>query len=336
MTFLWPVMFLFLLLVPLFAGLYLRLQARRRRALGSLGLAPGSTGQGPGLRRHVPPALFMAGLTILGIALARPQAVVSLPKIEGTVILAFDVSGSMSANDLTPNRMEAAKAAATAFVENQPGSVQIGVVAFSEGGFSVQAPTDNPETILAAINRLSPQRSTSLGNGILASLNTIEAAAAGDVEPLALQPGDPTPVPTHTPTPVPEGTHAPAIIVLISDGENTAPPDPLVAAQAAADRGVRIYTVGIGSPTGTVLEVEGFTVHTRLDEAMLQQIAEITGGVYSYAANEEQLREIYTNLTPQLVVKPEKMEVTPLFAGAGLLAFLIGGVFSLLWFNRLP
>jgi Ca-activated chloride channel family protein len=124
--------------------------------------------------------------------------------------------------------------------------------------------------------------------------------------------------------------------VLLTDGENTAPPDPLAAAQAAADRGVRIYTVGIGSAAGITLEVNGFTVHTQLDEATLQQIAQITEGSYYNAVNQEELRRIYENLDLQLVVKPEDIEVTALFAGLGVLIFLIGGICSMLWFSRVP
>src|SRR5690349_4723289 len=135
MSFLWPVMFLTLLFIPLLAWLYVRLQRRReqlRASYGSLGMLQGALGRGPGGRRHVPPALFLAGLAILLAGLARPQAEVSLPRAEGTVILAFDVSGSMAAEDLQPNRMEAAKVAAREFVERQPLSIQIGVVAFSD------------------------------------------------------------------------------------------------------------------------------------------------------------------------------------------------------------
>ena len=329
-------MLFFLLLIPLFVLLYLRLQQRRRRLIasyGSLGLVQGAIGRGLGGRRHIPPALFLAGLTVLLIALARPQAVVSLPRVEGTVILAFDVSGSMAAEDLEPTRMEAAKAAARKFVERQPATVQIGVVAFSDGGFAVQPPTNDQEEIFASINRLSPQRGTSLGRGIIASLDTIAADLEQSAQGAIPDPGlEPTP----TPTPVPEGTNIPAVIVLLTDGENNTSPDPLEAALIAADRGVRIYTVGIGSAAGTILEVNGFTVHTQLDETLLQQISQLTDGDYFNAENEQDLRAIYENLTPQLVIKPEQMEITSILAGASILIFLIGGVFSLLWFTRLP
>lgn len=337
MSFIWPTMLIFLLLIPLGVVLYIRLYRQRRRLIatyGTLGVLRETAGRRLGSRRHIPPVLFLLGLTILIIALARPQAVVSLPRIEGTVILAFDVSGSMAAEDLKPTRMEAAKVAARDFVQRQPSTVQIGVIGFSDSGFAIQAPTNDQDTILAAINRLTPQRGTSLGQGILASLKTI-AVNAGQVQPPLLY-SNRTPAPTPSPTPVPKGAYTSAVIVLLTDGENNAAPDPLVAAQTAVDRGVRIYTVGIGSAAGTSLHVNGFTIHTQLDEAMLQQIAQLTDGSYYNAQNQQELNSIYENLDPQLVIKPEKMEVTSLFAGASILMLLIGGSFSLLWFSRLP
>ncbi|MFN8467002.1 MAG: VWA domain-containing protein [Caldilineaceae bacterium] len=352
MTFIWPAALLLLLVLPLLVAWYLRLQRRRSQLAaryGTLGLvqAPGGGAPRPlGWRRHLPPALFLAGLAVLLVALARPQMVVSLPRLEGTVILAFDVSGSMAADDLKPTRMEAAKEAARAFVDRQPPTVQVGVVSFSDSGFAVQPPTNEQATILAAIDRLRPERGTSLAHGILTALNAIfideddtaEKRAADGVagEPGQLLYSDLTPAPTPSPTPVPPGTYAPAVIVLLSDGENTAPPDPLEAVQVAADRGVRVYTIGIGSAEGATLEIEGFSIHTQLDEQTLQAVAERTGGTYFNAADAEELRSIYTNLNPELGIAPEKMEVTALFAGVSALLLLIGGAFSLLWFSRLP
>ncbi len=337
MSFIWPLMLLFLLVIPLLVLLYLRLQQRRKQIAaryGTLGIVQEAGRRPLGSRRHIPPALFLAGLAILLVALARPQTVVSLPRLQGTVILAFDVSGSMAAEDLEPSRMEAAKVAARDFVLRQPSTIEIGVVAFSESGFTVQLPTNEQETVLAAIERLGPERGTSLGRGIDASLHTIFVESK--IDPDAEVYSNLTPTATPTPTPMPEGMYAPAVIVLLTDGENTAPPDPLEAALTAADRGVRIHTVGIGSPEGIILEVEGFTVHTRLDEPMLQQIADITDGTYYNAVNEEELRSIYENLDPELVIEPEAMEVTSLFAGASILLLLIGGTSSLLWFSRFP
>ena len=333
MSFIWPMMLLFLLILPLFVVLYLRMQRRRQQAVaryGSLGIVQ-AAGRPLGARRHLPPTLFLSGLTILLLALARPQAVVSLPRLEGTIILAFDVSGSMAAEDLTPTRMEAAKTAALAFAKRQPATVRIGVVAFSDSGLSVLPPTNDQAAIFAAINRLVPERGTSLAYGILAALDAIF------IDPEAINYySNLTPTPTPPPPPVPAGSYTSAAIVLLTDGENTAPPDPMEATQLAADRGERIYPIGIGSAAGATLEVEGFTVHTRLDEATLQQIAEFTAGAYYNAATEEELRTIYETLDPELVVKSQEMEVTSLFAGASILLLLSGGLVSLLWFSRMP
>jgi Ca-activated chloride channel family protein len=325
MTFVWPAMLLCLLALPLLAWAY-AWREQRRRALaarfGSLGLMP--AGGALGWRRHVPPAFYLAGLAILLFALARPQAEVSVPRVEGTVILAFDVSGSMAADDLAPSRLEAAKAAAQAFVARQPTSVQIGVVSFSDSGFAVQAPTGDRAAVLAAIARLAPERGTALANGILAALNVLAAPVPDEAEPGAAPPAPALP---------PAGS---AAIVLLTDGENTIAPEPLAAAQAAAAASVRIYAVGIGTAEGAVLEIEGFSVHTQLDEGVLRAMADLTGGAYFNAADEASLNAIYSELEPEWVVKREAMELTSLLAGAGLLALLIGGAFSLAWFGRLP
>ncbi len=330
MTFIWPSMLWLLLLIPLGVFTYLQNQKRRKKLIekfSGLGLT-----QHIEPRRHVPPAIFLFSLAILIFSLARPQAVVSLPKQEGTIILAFDVSGSMAADDLKPTRLAAAKVAAEDFIKRQPPYVQIGVVAFSDGGFSVQLPTNDQGAILAAINRLTPQRGTSIANGILVSLKAINPVTTPPPESYTIL----TPAPTPTPTPMPAGTYTNAAIVLLTDGENNENPDPLAAAQEAADRGVRIYTVGIGSVTGTNVHINGFTLHTQLYEDPLKQISQITGGTYYNAQSTEELIKIYDNLNTQISIKPEKTELTSIFAGAGILVLLVGGLFSLLWFGRLP
>ncbi len=197
---------------------------------------------------------------------------------------------------------------------------------------AVQAPTNEREAILAAIDRLTPQRGTSLASGIIGSLTTI---AAGEGQPTHFY-SNLTPTPMLTPTPVPQGTYTSGVIVLLTDGENNENPDPLLAAQTAADRGVRIYTVGIGSVAGTNLHINGFNVHTQLDEPMLQQISQISGGSYYNAESEQDLLKIYDNLNPELFIKPQETEVTSLFAGVSILILLIGATFSLLWLGRLP
>jgi Ca-activated chloride channel homolog len=337
MSFIWPAMLFSLILIPLFIAAYL-LMLRRRRQLAAnfnqLGFTQGATRRPAGRRRHVPATFFLVGLIILAIALARPQAVVALPKQAGTVILAFDASGSMAADDMKPTRMEAAKAAARDFVKHQPIFVQTGVVAFSDTGLSVQVPTNDPNAVLSAIDRLAPQTGTSVAQGILASLNAIAVSSNGEPAPeiysnLLL-------TPTPTPTPVPRGTYTPAIIILLSDGENNENPNPLAAAQTAADRGVRIYTVGIGSPTGATVHINGFSIHTQLDEATMQQISQISGGTYYNAQSEKDLLKVYETLDTQVIQKPEKTELTSIFSGAGIFFMLLGGLFSLLWFSRLP
>lgn len=326
-------MLLLVLLIPAIVALYLWLQQRRRRLIASYGSSMlfGSVARQTSVRRHIPPVLFMLALTILIIALARPEAVVGVPRIEGTVILAFDISGSMAADDLEPTRMEAAKSAAQAFVERQPPTVRIGIVAFSDSGLAIVQPTYDQEEILAAIRRLDPARGTSLGNGMLVSLSVIDTKPEDTNYYSNL-----TPQPTPSPTPVPAGTYTSGVIVLLTDGENTEEPDPLEVAQAAVDRGVRVHTIGIGSAAGTTLNIEGFNVFTQLDEALLQTIAQLTGGSYYNAQSEEELLAIYDNLDREFVIHPEPMEITPLFAGIGILILLLGGVLSLLWFGRVP
>jgi Ca-activated chloride channel family protein len=337
-SFIWPPMLFFVLAIPLGAALYLLLERRRRRRAIAYGVVPVGVGtvaptRRTGLRRRIPAAFTLVGLTILVLSLARPQSVVSLPSLQGTVVLSFDVSGSMAADDLKPTRMEAAKAAALEFVAHQPSSVRIGVVAFSDSGFSTQVPTNDQTLVIAAINRLAPERGTSIARGIQASLSTI---AAADADPTAGYYTNRSPDPAAQPTPVPAGTHTSAAIVLLTDGENNQSPDPLAAAQAAADAGVRIYTVGIGSAAGTTLEVEGFKVHSQLDEATLQQISKMTDGAYYAADDAKRLSDIYDNIDTRLVVQPKAMEVTSLFAGAGVLVLLVGGISSLVWLGRLP
>ncbi|MFC1976006.1 VWA domain-containing protein [Chloroflexota bacterium] len=339
MSFIWPFMLFSLLLIPVLIGLYFRLLQRRRQAvaaLGPLGMVQNSTGRELGQRRHLPPLLFLFGLTLLLLGLARPEMIVNLPRIEGTVILAFDVSSSMMADDLEPTRIEAAKAAAQAFVENQPSTIMIGVVAFSNGGLVVQPPTNDQAAVLTTIERLSPEGGTSLGHGIFTSLNAIAGEAISIDVPSNDEASDDDSAPEASGQPIQIGDYSSAVILLLSDGENTGPPDPMEVAQVAAEAGVRIYPVGIGSPQGTVLQIDGFNILTQLNETTLQEIASLTNGFYYRAEDEESLQEIYENIDVQLTITGEKMEVTSIVAGVSLLLLLIGGALSLLWFGRVP
>jgi Ca-activated chloride channel family protein len=342
-TFLWAPLLALLLLVPVGVLVYRATERRRRRRGAPYGMltregSAGSTGSTAPARwrRRIPAACLVLGLTLVILGIARPQAVVSVPRIEGTVILAFDVSGSMAATDLAPTRMEAAKAAAKAFVERQPSTVRIGVVAFSDSGLSVQVPTDDSSQVVAAIDRLAPERGTAIASGILTSLSTIATDEAGPGAGSYTNPSLAPTAPQPTPTPIPAGQFRSAVIVLLTDGENNQNPDPLQAAQAAADRGVRIYPVGIGTAAGSTLEIDGFRVHSQLDEGMLRQIADLTHGTYYTAADPEGLDAVYQGVETRLVIRPEPLEVTSLFAGAGLAILLVGSVASLLYLGRAP
>lgn len=329
MTFAWPWMLLSLLLVPLLALGYralLRRRTGRAAALAALGVAPAT---GPrSWRRHVAPGLFLGALTLMLFSLARPQATVSEPHREGTVILAFDSSSSMTATDLTPTRMAAAQDAAKAFVRQQPGGIRVGVVAFGEGGLITQQPTLDRNLVLSAIDRLTPQGGTALGRGLQTALSAIAgrtvqladdaAAAQGGVEAQGQD----------------LGYYGSAAVVLLSDGQNTAGPDPLQVAEVASTAGVKVYPVGLGSPEGTVVQVDGFQLATALDEPTLQQIAERTGGRYFPAPDARTLTEVYRSIDLAWVVRAQRTEVTALFAGVAAVLLLTGAGLSLVWFGR--
>jgi Ca-activated chloride channel family protein len=346
MNFIWPWALSLLVVVAGLAALYLLAQRRRNRyalRYANLSLVREAIGKGPGWRRHVPPALFILALAFMAIAVARPQAVVAVPSQEGTVILAIDVSGSMLAEDMKPNRMEAAKSAARAFVDKQGESVKIGVVSFSGDASIVQAPTSDKALVIAAINRLRPQRATAIGRAILVSLDAIAESQGSEADlpsSILQQPGQPVASPTPRPSAtIPAylaGQHASASIVLMSDGQNNQFPPPLDVVDQATSRGVRIYTIGLGTAAGTIVRLQGRAVRTALDEATLKKIAEVTGGQYFNANTEADLRAVYENLTTELVVRNEKTELTAYATLAAAVLAVFAGAFSLLWFNRLP
>ena len=334
MQFLWPFMLWLLSLVPVLVVLYILAQRRRQKyalRYASLSLVKEALGRGPGRRRHIPPALFITALAVMLLGLARPASVVTLPAQEGTVILTMDVSGSMRAEDLKPNRLEAAKTAARAFVDKQPQGVKIGVVSFSDNAFVVQAPTDDKGAVLRAINRLTPQRGTAIGSALLTSMDAIFEEANGEGGAYSSS-TDPTP----TPTPLPKGQYEPAIVVLLTDGESNRGPRPLDVVDRLIARGIRVYTVGVGSVEGTVLNTGGRSMRVRLDENVLKSVAEATDGSYYNASTEKDLQSIYENLSTHLVFRKQETEVTALFTGAAMALSLIAGILSLLWFNRLP
>ena len=334
MSFRWPEALLLLVLVAVLAGLYVWMQRRRQRyalRYASVSLVQQAVGRGPGIRRHIPAALYLAALSALVIALARPQATIPVLQNSGTIVLVIDVSGSMFAQDVEPNRMDATKSAVREFVRKQPKGVKIGIVSFSDYAALVAPPTREREPVQDAIARLRPQRGTNIGSGLQVALDAIyEDIGGGPQDDPVTQPGE------ATPTPVPSGGPPPASIVLLSDGQSNVGPNPLEVAEAAAQAGVKVYTIGIGTPEGTVLQIQGRSVYTRLDEATLRAVAETTGGRYFSAQDEECLRQIYDDLARERQFEDEKTEITFAFAAAGLIISVLAGGLGLLWFNRLP
>ncbi|MCI0476015.1 MAG: VWA domain-containing protein [Anaerolineales bacterium] len=336
MQFLSPDMLWLLLFVPVLVGAYILAQRRRARyalRFSSLAIVKDALDKRPGMRRHIPPLLFLCGIALMLFAAARPFGVVTLPKEQATVILAIDVSGSMRANDMKPTRLEAAKTAALAFITKQDAQTRLGVVSFSWNANVVQAPTTDRELARAAVERLVPQQSTAIGSGILTSLDAIFE------KPRATPPSrnDVLAPATPTPTPVPRGNLTPASIILLTDGQNRTGPPPISAAQIAADRGVRVFTIGVGTVAGTTLQGSGgFGFRAVLDEDTLKRVAAITDAKYFHASDETALLTIYQNLAKGVVVTQEKEESTVLFTALAMLFLLIGGALSLFWFNRLP
>ncbi len=329
MSFIWPWVLVSLLGLPVCAYLYMRLQRKRdvdAVSLGAMGVVRDGSATPVGRRRYVPPIIFLAGIAILAVASARPQLTLPLPRMEGTVVLAVDVSSSMAADDVEPTRLDAAKLAAKNVVDGRPASARIGIVAFGEGGLVVQPPTDDGDALDATIDRLEPYSGTSLGQGVLTALNLIVPDGAG--------PGSPDQASQYDTEP--RSAFAPALIVLLTDGENTNPPDPLEVAQTAIDRGVRIHTVGLGTVEGATIEVDGFSLFTQLNEPVLQEIALLTEGVYFAVEDTGDVPAVYEELETEFVVDSREVEITSALGGIGALLLLAGGALSLSWFGRMP
>jgi Ca-activated chloride channel family protein len=269
--------------------------------------------------------------------------VVILPSQQLTIILAMDVSGSMRATDVEPNRITAAQTAAKAFVNEQPSYVRIGVVSFAGTASVVQAPTFNREDILAAIDRFQLQRATAIGSGIIVSLAAIFPDAGIDVSSLIYGRDGPRGAPlgeahkSDKPPfkPVPPGSYTSAAIILLTDGQRTTGPDSLDAARMAADRGVRVFTVGVGTKSGETIGFEGWSMRVRLDEETLKAIAKMTHGEYFYAGTALDLKKVYESLNARFVLEKKNMEITALFSAAAAVIALVSAFLSMLWFNRI-
>jgi Ca-activated chloride channel family protein len=345
MQFLWPQFLWLLLALPLLVGLYLWLLRRKKKLAvryASLSFVKEAMGRGQQLRRHVPPVLFLLAMAALVLATARPVAVVTLPSNQQTIILAMDVSGSMRATDVQPNRLVAAQNAAKAFIGELPRHVKVGIVAFAGSAQVAQLPTTNREDLITAIDRFQLQRATATGNAIVISLATLFPDQGIDLE--SMQSGgsrqrgfslDNEKKPKKEFQPVAPGSYPSAAIIMLTDGQRTTGVDPLDAAKMAADRGVRVYTVGIGTVDGETIGFEGWSMRVRLDEETLKQIAQKTSAEYFYAGTAHDLKKVYEALSSKLTVEKKETEISALFAmAAGALALLAAGL-SLVWFNRI-
>jgi Ca-activated chloride channel homolog len=344
MNLLWPGFLLLLGLIPIIIGVYIWMLRRRRRyavRYSSLSLVRAALpGQSP-WRRHLPMALFLLALASLVIAMGRPMATVVVPSGQATIVLAVDISGSMCSTDIAPNRLMAAEEAALSFIRSQRANTQIGVVVFAGFAEIIQTPTRDQDALERAIRGLSVARRTAIGSGILRSLDAI-----AEVDE-SIPPSDLGSFGGSAVTPVPPGTYAPHIIVLLTDGASNAGPWPLDAAQEAADRGIRVYTIGFGTNEGAPFAFcdapftgnffgggsfgGGGGFRRGIDEDTLIQIAEMTDGEYYQATSASELNEVFRSLPTYLITKQESMEISVWFAALGALLAATAILLSMLW-----
>jgi Ca-activated chloride channel homolog len=341
-NFLWPEMLWLLALLPVLVLLYVWLLSRRKKntlRFSTVSLVKEAMGRGASWRRHVPPALLLLAIGTLFVAAARPTAIVSLPSTQKTIILAMDVSGSMRAADVQPNRLVASQEAAKAFLTELPRDVKVGVVSFAGTAAIVQPPTLSREDVVAAIDRFQLQRGTAIGSGVVLSLaalfpedNNIDLQAITGARAM---PAAPNEAPKKPFTPVEPGSFGSAAIILLTDGQRTTGPDPMDAAKMAAERGIRVYTVGIGTKDGEIIGFEGWSMRVRLDEETLKNISAATRAEYFYAGTAADLKQVYQSLSTRLVVETKETEVSALFATLGSLLVVLAGALSVWWFGRI-
>lgn len=348
MNFLWPAFLWLLLVAPLLVLLYVWLLKRKKKTAlryASLSIVREAMGTSQSIKRHVPPLLFLMALCTLIVAAARPMAVISLPSQQETIILAMDVSGSMRATDVQPNRLVAAQNAAKAFIAELPRNVRVGIVAFAGTAQVVQPATLSREDLVVAIDKFQLQRATAIGSAIVVSLAELFPNAGIDVgaltygrerpRGLALDKAGQDKETKPEFTPVAPGSYTSAAIILLTDGQRTTGVDTLEAAKMAADRGVRVYTVGVGTVDGETIGFEGWSMRVRLDEETLKAVATRTQAEYFYAGTAENLKKVYETLSSRLTVVKKETEISSLLALAGAVLALLSAGLSLAWFNRI-
>lgn len=329
MKFLWPSALFLLGLIPLLVAFYFWMQRRRRRyavRFSSLSIVRDAIPAQSRLRRYLPLALFLLALAGLAVGLARPVTVTAVPAGRATVMLAMDVSTSMLQTDIQPSRLAAAKKAALSFVERQQANNQIGIVAFASIAQLVQSPSIETEELEKAIKNLTTGRGTAIGDGILTALNTIAefnqtVAASSKGKTGAAQP-----------TPVPAGSYVPDIVVLLTDGASNTGYNPVDAAQQAADRGVRVYTIGYGTVYGAAERGNNFFGGGRgIDEPSLKKIAAMTGGEYYSATSASELEKVFASLPTVLFTKDVTLEISVFFTALAALLVITSLILAQLW-----
>jgi Ca-activated chloride channel homolog len=341
MSFLWPESLWILLALPVLPAAYLWLLRRQRKqALRFSSVALARAASGRSWRRHVPPALFFLALGVLVFAAARPSARVALPWARSTVVMAVDVSLSMRVSDVKPTRLAAAQEAAKSFLRELPADIEVSLITFAGSSQVLQRATLDRESLIAAIDNFQLQFGTAIGNAIVQCLAELFPDQGIDVGELTFgrrQRGrgldDRAKPPPAQVTPVAPGSYRSAAIVLLSDGRRTTGIDTLEAAKMAADRGVRIYVIGLGVVDGTASAIEGLPIYMQLDEPTLREVARMTGGEYHHAGTAETLRSVYRQLGTRMEIATRETELTPVFALVAAVLLLAAGALSLLWFR---
>ena len=293
-------------------------------------------------RRHVPPVLLLAACAALLLAAARPMAPVPLPWARTTIILAMDISLSMRVTDVKPTRMAAAQEAAKLFLRDLPRNIEVGLVTFAGSSQVAQTATLDRAPLVAAINGFQMQRGTAIGTAIALSVAELfpdHGINVGDLtfggKPRGRSLDDQAKPARKQITPVAPGSYPSAAIILLTDGRRTTGIDTLEAAKLAADRGVRIHVVGLGSADAGSYAADGMAIYLQLDEPTLREVARMTGGDYHQAGTAEKLRNVYETMGSQMQLVKRETELAPLLALAAALLALAAGVLSMLWFGRI-
>ncbi|MFV2198023.1 VWA domain-containing protein [Nocardiopsis sp. LOL_012] len=315
MTFLEPQRLWWLLVIVLLVAAYMFAQTRRRRYTArftNLALLDQVVPRRPDLRRHVPPVLFTLALAVLIAAMAVPAMPVQAPRERATIIVAVDVSLSMAATDIEPDRLNAAKKSAQGFVNTLPDRFNVGLVSFSSTATVVASPTQDHEAVVTSIENLRLGPGTAIGEGVFASLEAIRGFDEDSVE-------DPPP----------------SAIVLLSDGENTSGRAIAEASSVAAEAGIPVSTIAFGSGAA-LIEIDGYQVPADIDKEALMELADGTRGHFYEAASENELNDVYEDIGSSLGTEWVHEEIVTRFVLAALLLGLATAVTSLLWFQRMP